>query len=208
VTPLSGLKSITRNQLLACVDTSPRPYPGKRKIAGKSFTVAQWDRLQKEEVWRAKGIQETINTFLNSPKCDMVAIMVILAMDSSQAGHQQFLKIGPECTFQVEKLNSQTHIGDVPSRFYYAQYFCASEEYIRKQLVEHGKFLYGPFMIHRGADGSYDAGNEPNTELYTAEGFRTNTYVHKNEFLSQILATIDKIRCSAVPFNDLPAIKE
>lgn len=60
------------------------------------------------------------------PETEAVVMFEVLAMDSSQFGHRQFLAVGPDRSHKSVESVKNIWLGDVPSRFHYPRIWAAN----------------------------------------------------------------------------------
>lgn len=200
----SDLISITRGQLTALIDITPRPYTGPTNTPKQRANKLQHERLEEEYLSHSLKTVDKINEWMDHPDTDAVLVLEVKAMDSSNLGRVQFLRLGPKCEHQLDKVDHKSCIGDVPSRMYYASYYCATPWFIERYMfagTEVMPFSYGPFTITPVPDASvFETHQRANTLPSGDTPFKLPAAISD---LPAILLHLDGARCSEQPFSDL-----
>ena len=166
----SELISITRNQLLSMIDTKPRAFHSRKKTKALREKEEEQFRLQEEEYLAgARKQHEQLAAWLDDPATNAIVVLEVKAMDSSSLGSRRFLRVKTDSDTPLHEFKSTTAVGDVPSRFHYATYYCASPRFIKDYIhggEERMPFPYGLFTIEpMGEDPvRYRATQRPETE--------------------------------------------
>jgi len=202
----SDLISITRGQLTSLIDATLKPYTGPTNTPKQRARKLQHERLEADRQESSLWLLNTINGWMDHPDTEAVLVLEMKDLTSTFSGSVQFMRLGPKCSTQLEQVNHQTRVGDVPSRTRYASYYCATLPTIAAYIRSGEKpkpFPYGPFFIYWEPERQvYVTKQRDDTEVLSSERGRFKLPIVIND-LRALLLHLDVARCSEQPFSDL-----
>mgnify|MGYP000845412129 CR=1 FL=1 len=149
------LISITRGQLLSFIDTTRHSYNGPSRTAAQKKRKAEFEEREELAVQEARKVWRTVSDWVNDPSLEAVLVLEVKDLWSSAMGQRTFVKLGPTCTWRLVDMTPQIFIGDMPSRRYYASYYCPTLAFIDEYFTRRNKLPYGPFNVERVVGGCY-----------------------------------------------------